>query len=163
MALALFIEVGCTKGDSAGIAGSIVNARDGKPVVAATVVGGGTLTKTDDHGRFRIGASPPISLRIARCGYVSARRTVTSSGPQIALDPETIRGRVIDARTAKGVEATLFFLPDGGKSVTASNGKALLEGAPICARRVRVEAKGYDSLTVPLRDSRFVARVRPSK
>jgi uncharacterized membrane protein len=116
---------------SGSIAGSVTSAKDGSPLVGATVTDGTRATTTDATGKYAIASVPPGANQVtaSKAGYHNSSLTVTvlSGGTAVAnfalsevIVPGSITGSITDAEDGS---------PIAGATVTDGTGTVLTDGA----------------------------------
>jgi len=156
-------------GASAGLAGTVVDSLDRRPIEGATVtvdVGGETsTTSTDMEGGFAFEVLPAGSadLEVSAddfqpgSGTVELARDVRADIGQVALaplDPEAggrLAGRAVAAGTGDplpGADVAVIFESGERTTVADADGAFMLDDLPTEGGRIRVEADGFDAATL---------------
>jgi subtilisin family serine protease len=138
-----------------GIMGTVTNAKDGSPIVGATVTDGTRTTTTDAEGKYTIASVPPGTYRVtaSTAGYYGAslKLTVVSGGSKVAnfrlkQIPGTITGTVTSAKDGSPVARATVTL--GTRRTTADRrGKYTITNVPPGSYQVTAGRWGYESVT----------------
>jgi subtilisin family serine protease len=139
------------------ITGSVTDAKDGSPIVGATVSDGARTALTDATGKYTINDVPAGSYQVvaSKAGYQSSSVTVTVlSGPAAVADLSlsriivtgSITGSVTDAKDGSPmVGATVS---DGTRAATTDAfGRYTIVDVPAGSYQVVASKAGYESLT----------------
>ena len=122
--------------------GAVLDAYTRSPV-SATVKAGQVAGQADAQGRFRLSRVVPAKGQVSADGYAPAEFEYSGQAREVvALRPNTLTGRVTDARTGEGIAGARVSA--NGKDVTAdAKGYYKLANVPE-ALSVTVSAPGYD-------------------
>jgi thermitase len=135
------------------ITGSVIDAKDGSPIVGAAVSDGNRTALTDALGSYTIGNVPPGSYQVvaSKEGYETSSSTVsvlqgTTAIANFCLSqiivPGSITGSVTDAKDGSPmVGATVS---DGARTaLTDAGGQYIIGGVPEGSYTVTASAAGY--------------------
>jgi thermitase len=135
------------------ITGSVTDAEDGSPIVAATVSDGTRTVQTDAAGQYIIDDVPPGTYQVtaSKSGYHSSSLSVTVSEGNTAVAnlplvriiiPGSITGSVTDAND--GLPIVGATVSDGARtSLTDASGQYIIAGVPQGSYTVTASAAGY--------------------
>jgi thermitase len=135
------------------ISGAVVSAKDGSPLIGATVTDGTRTTTTDATGKYTITNVPAGTYQVtaSNSGYYSSSSTVTvvSVGNAIAnfslsQIPGSITGSVTDAKDGSPIVGAM--VADGARTATTdASGKYTIVNVPPGTYQVTVSKSGYYS------------------
>jgi len=135
------------------ITGTVTSAKDGSPIVGATVTDGTRTASTDATGKYTIANVPPGSYQVtaSKSGYYSSALTVTvvSGGSAVAnlslsqiIVAGSITGSVIDAKDGSPIVGAT--VSDGGRTaLTDAGGQYIIAGVPQGTYTLTASAAGY--------------------
>lgn len=129
------------------VAGTVIDRRSGNPIEGATIEAGGSSARSAADGAFSLSVSAPTTqVKIKAPGYDAVDVAADGDLSRIELRPNTVAGRVIDARTEQPIpRATLSH---GGQAVSTDGAGAfrLTDLPPEAA--VTVAANGYEKTKI---------------
>jgi len=138
------------------ITGTVTSAKDGSPLVGATVTDGTRTTTTDATGQYSIANVPPGTYQVtaSKSGYYSGSLTVTvvSGGTAVANFPlseipGTITGSVTNAKD--GLPIVGPTVTDGTRATTTdAAGKYTIANVPPGTYQVTASKSGYYGASV---------------
>jgi thermitase len=138
------------------ISGAVVSAKDGSPLIGATVTDGTRTTTTDATGKYTITNVPADTYQVtaSNSGYYSSSSTVTvvSGGNAVAnfslsRIPGSITGSVTDAKD--GLPIVGATVSDATRTTTTdATGKYTISDVPPGTYEVVASKEGYESLSL---------------
>jgi thermitase len=138
------------------ISGTVTSAKDGSPIVGATVTDGTRTTTTDSTGKYTISNVPPGTYQVtaSKAGYHSSTVTVTVlAGSTVVANfslieiivPGSISGTVTSAKDGSPVVGAT--VSDGTRTTTTdATGRYTIANVPPGTYQVTAGKSGYYSL-----------------
>jgi hypothetical protein len=125
------------------VTGIVRDAYSAAPIARALLSTGVISTTTDAGGSFRLTRTPEAgTITATAVGYDTGAAPLPSAGTvEFSLRPNSLRGKVLDAKTGRPV-ANAVVQSGGNRLVTDANGLFRMENVPM-AHTVSVIANGY--------------------
>jgi thermitase len=137
------------------ISGTVTSAKDGSPIVGATVTDGTRTTSTDAMGKYTIASVPPDTYQVtaSKSGYYSSSSSVTVLAGTTAVAsfsltevPGAITGTVTSAKDGSPIVGAT--VTDGtGTTTTDATGRYTIANVPPGTYQVTASKEGYVSVT----------------